>query len=48
MSFWLDDCVRVGPLCLLHPKVFRVVSNNESSVSDCYSWGDRGVSWVVF
>lgn len=36
LRFWFDDWVRVGPLCELLSRVFRLVSNKESVVSDCY------------
>lgn len=38
VRFWYYDCVRVGPLYLLLTRVFRVVSNEESSVKECYIW----------
>lgn len=33
--FLLDDRAGVGPLTLLYPRVFRVVSNKEASVYEC-------------
>lgn len=32
--FWLDEWVGVGPLCSRYPRVFRVVSNKDSSVCE--------------
>lgn len=32
--FWFDDRARVGPFFVLYPRVFRVVSNKESSIND--------------
>lgn len=34
--FWYDDWVSAVPLHLLFPRVFKVVSNKESSVKECF------------
>lgn len=36
VHFLYDDWVGVGSLLVLSPRVFRVVSNKESSVRECY------------
>lgn len=42
VHFWSDDWVGVGPLSMRYRRVFREVSNKESSVNDCFVWrGDR-------
>lgn len=45
--FWVDDCSGIGPLCVLFPRVFRVVSNKKSSVSDYFVWGQGNGSWCL-
>lgn len=40
-TFGFDDWAGVSPLHVLYPRVFRVVYNKESSVSDCFVW--RGI-----
>ena len=47
LRFWLDDWVGVGPLCELFLRVFRLVSNKESVVSDCYEVMDGCIMWGV-
>lgn len=47
VRFWYDDWMAVGPLCLLFPKVFRVVSSKESSVKKWYVLDGNVVSWDV-
>lgn len=37
----------MGSLCWLFPKVFRVVSDKESSLSDCHVVSDGGLVWDV-
>lgn len=37
----------MGPLHVLYPKVFRVVSNTKSYVSDYYEWRGNKVSWSL-
>ena len=45
--FLFDDWVGIGPFWSLLPRLFRVVSNKESSVKDCYFWDGSKVSWHV-
>ena len=47
VRFWLDDLVGVGPLCGLFPRVFRVVSNKESTVNEYYEVRDGCPLWSV-
>lgn len=37
IHFWFDNWARVGPLHVLYHRVFRVLSNKFSSVSECYA-----------
>ena len=37
----------MGPLHLLFPRVFRVVSNKGLSVKECYVWVGNVVSWDI-
>lgn len=37
----------MGPLCELFPRVFRVVSNKESVVTDYYEVWEEYISWSV-
>lgn len=46
-AFLVDDWAGVGPLHVLYPTVFRVVSNKESAVNDCYVWRGSGISWAL-
>ena len=47
VRFWFDDQVGMGLLYRLFPRVFRVVSNKESSVKECYVWVGDVVSWDI-
>lgn len=43
VRFWFDDWMGMGLLHVLFPRVFRIASNKESSVRDCYvGMGCRG------
>ena len=47
VRFWYDDCVGVGPLNLLFPRLFRVVSKKDNSVKECYVWDENVLSWNI-
>ena len=47
VCFLFDDCMGVGPLHLLFPRMFRVASNKETSVKECYVWVGNVVSWNI-
>ena len=44
---WLDDWLEVDLLHSRFPRVFRVMSNKESSVKDCCVVRDNVVSWEL-
>lgn len=44
MNCLIDDWVEVGPLCVLYPRMFRVVSKREFAVNDCYVCMGSGLS----
>lgn len=46
-AFVYDDWVGVGPSRLLFPRLFRIVSNKESSVKECFVWNGNMVSWNI-
>ena len=37
----------VGPLNLLFPRLFRVVSKKDAAVKDCYVWDGNEMSWNI-
>lgn len=45
--FWLDNWIGLGPFCVLYPRVFRVVTNKDSFVRDCYVWRGHEVVWTL-
>ena len=47
VRFWLDDWVGEGPLCELFHRIFRVVTNKETAVSDFYEVQDDSIVWGV-
>lgn len=47
VRFWYYDWVGVGPVYILLTRVFRVVSNEDSSVKECYIWDGEHLSWDV-
>ena len=48
VHLWYDDWVGVGPLRLLFPRIFRVVSNKEASVKECFVSLECGILGYKF
>ena len=47
VHLWLDVWVVLYTLCQLYTRLFRVVSNKESTVKDYYVWVGNSLSWRV-
>ena len=47
VRFWLDDWVGMGPLSELFPRIFRLVVNKESCVSDYFEVRSGCMVWEV-
>ena len=47
VCFWVDDWVGVGPLRLLLPTLFKVVSSKVAAINKCFVWKGNVVSWYI-